>query len=159
MIFCNSVFLFLPCIVFQIYPHWKSELTHWFWLPHAILDIHNLCCPPGLQGSSWYPLLELPWEVFLEVELLNHRVCVFAAQPASADLFSKVFALIYSSNVSEFLLLHILNQCLVLLDFLIFANPIGCGMTSHNLASSAYLWSLLSWTLFQVFAILRSHVQ
>lgn len=86
---------------------------------------------PRAAGTRGQPLLRLPREVFLEVELLTHRVCTFAAWLASANLFSKVFVLIYCSNVMRVLTSPRSHQCLVLLDFLIFANLTGCGMASH----------------------------
>lgn len=154
----TQFFFFYPVLFFRfIRIETLSLLIDFDW--HTLFwKFSTFAVPQGCRDPVGRLLLELPWEVFLEVELLNHRVCVFAAPPASADLFSKVFVLIYSSNIWEFLLLHILSQCLVLLDFLIFADLIGCGMASHTLASSAYLWSLVSWTLFQVFGMLRCPV-
>lgn len=54
--------------------------------------------PQGCRDQAGKPLFGLPWEVFLEVELLTHRASTVAAWLASADLFCKVFVPLYPSN-------------------------------------------------------------
>ena len=53
----------------------------------------------GRCHQAGVPLFQLPWEVFLKVELLNHRVCAFAAWLASANLLSTVFVPIYRGDI------------------------------------------------------------
>lgn len=94
-----NFFFFYPVLFFRFIQVETLSLLIDFDCRMLFWKFSTFAVPQGCRDPAGMPLLELPWEVFLEVELLNHRVCVFAARPAGADLFSRVFVLIYSSNI------------------------------------------------------------
>lgn len=89
--------------------------------------------PSGCRAQAGMPLCGLPWQVFLEVELLNHGACSFAAWLASANLFCRVCTDLFPQHLRVLVSPHS-HQC-----FTICANLIGCGMASH-LHTSDHQW-------------------
>lgn len=147
--------VFHPVLCFR-YTHVEtwSSLMHFdgHMLFSQFPTLHPPPCRPGGRAQADMPSFGLPWQVFLEVELLNHRVCLLAASLTRANLLSEELVGIYSSNTWEFRFLHILTSawCCWTLQFL----PIWLGVEWRLICIS--LWLRVSWTLLQVCWIFRS---